>query len=258
MAQQKKRKGNSKLAFPLGLIIILFAVVGVIFAVSSGINGVKNLTDNSEKKLEYQKMLIPVVMFDPGTFDDASAANINQLTVCAVWAVIKDDSIYPGKFETDDEGNVMIPAESVTKKFAQLFGTGVTPTHIGVKGYYDEFSYNEQNQCYLVTSAGSVPIYTPKVIDITKSSNTTVLTVGYLASEAWAQDASGSFIEPDASKYVKVTLRTNDAGYYISAIQSTDAPENAEPGVTLISATKANVEDITVEESTEEQADEED
>lgn len=233
MAENKKRKGQSKLAFPLGLVIIIFAVIGVIFAVGAGIEGVKKLTDNSEKKIEYESMLIPVVMYDPDMFDDVSAANINQLTVCSVWAVIKDEDIYPGKYDTDDQGNIMIPAQDVEKKFAELFGSSVVPTHIGVKGDFDEFSFNEQSRCYLVTSAGTVPIYTPEVVDIDKSSNTVTLTVGYLASEAWAQDSSGKFVQPEPSKYVKITLREDETGYYISAMQATDAPENAEPGVTL-------------------------
>ncbi|MBQ7101743.1 MAG: hypothetical protein IJN81_08920, partial [Clostridia bacterium] len=130
MTESKKRKGQSKLAFPLGLAVIILAVVGVIFSVGAGIDGIKDLTDKSEKKIEYETMLIPVVMYDPDMFDDVSAANLDQLTVCAVWGVIKDESIYPGKYETDNSGNIMIPAEEVNKKFAELFGTDVIPTHI--------------------------------------------------------------------------------------------------------------------------------
>lgn len=249
MAENKKRKGQSKLAFPLGLIIIILAVVGVIFSVGAGIDSIKNLTDNSEKKIEYETMLVPVVMYDPDMFDDVSAASLDQLTVCAVWGVIKDESIYPGKYETDDQGNIMIPAQEVTKKFAELFGNDVVPTHIGVKGNFDEFSFNEQTQCYLVASAGTMPLFTPDVIDIEKKSNTVVLTVGYLSAEAWAQDSAGNFIEPEPSKYVKVTLRENESGYYISAIQATDSPDNAEPGVTILPATTAP---LTTEESSSE------
>lgn len=257
MAETKKRKGQSKLAFPLGLAIIILAVIGVIFSVGAGIDSIKKIADNPLKKAEYEAMLIPIVMYDPDMFDDVSAANLDQLTVCAVWGVIKDEDIYPGKYETDDRGNIMIPAKDVEKKFAELFGTDIIPTHIGVKGNFDEFSFNEQAQCYLVTSAGTMPIYTPNVTDIEKNSNTVVLTVGYLSAEAWAQDNAGNFIEPEPSKYVKVTLRENDNGYYISAIQATDSPDNAEPGVTIVPATTAPVtESSTESESTTEDTEE--
>lgn len=250
MAENKKRKGKSKLAFPLGLIVIIFAVVGVIFAVGKGVDAVIDLTDKSEKMLEYDTMLIPVVMYDPDTFDDVTAANLEQLTVCAVWGVMKDESIYPGKYETDDQGNIIIPAEDVDKKFAELFGTGVKPTHVGVKGYYDEFTFNEQSRCYQVTSAGSMPIYTPQVEKIEKNSNTILLTVGYIAGEAWAQDAYGNYIKPEPSKYVQVTLRENENGYYISALQTTDTPENAEPGVTVLAVAPVTTTALSEEKST--------
>jgi len=256
MSKDKKRKGQSKLAFPLGLAVIIFAIVGVVFAVNAGIDGVKKLTDNSAKKIEYENMLIPVVMYDPDMFDDVSSAKLDQLTVCAVWGIIKDKKNYPGKYETDDQGNIMIPAEDVEKEFAKLFGTDVIPTHIGVKGNFDEFAFNEQSRCYLVTSAGTVPIYTPKVVEIDKTSNTVVLTVGYLAAEAWAQDSAGNFIQPEPSKYVKVTLRENNNGYYISAMQTTDTPEDAQPGVTLpttavVPAPETLNEEIIEEETSE-------
>lgn len=256
MSKDKKRKGQSKLAFPLGLAVIIFAIVGVVFAVNAGIDGVKKLTDNSAKKIEYENMLIPVVMYDPDMFDDVSSAKLDQLTVCAVWGIIKDKKIYPGKYETDDQGNIMIPAEDVEKEFAKLFGTDVIPTHIGVKGNFDEFAFNEQSRCYLVTSAGTVPIYTPKVVEIDKTSNTVVLTVGYLAAEAWAQDSAGNFIQPEPSKYVKVTLRENNNGYYISAMQTTDTPEDAQPGVTLPTTAVAPTPETLNEEIIEEETSE--
>ena len=257
MSKDKKRKGQSKLAFPLGLAVIIFAIVGVVFAVGAGIDGVKKLTDNSAKKIEYENMLIPVVMYDPDMFDDVSSAKLDQLTICAVWGIIKDEKNYPGKYVTDDQGNIMIPAEDVEKEFAKLFGTDVTPTHIGVKGNFDEFAFNEQSRCYLVTSAGTVPIYTPKVVEIDKTSNTVVLTVGYLAAEAWAQDSAGNFIQPEPSKYVKVTLRENDNGYYISAMQTTDSPENAQPGVTLPTAAVVPTPETPYEEVSDEENSEE-
>ncbi len=253
MSKDKKRKGQSKLAFPLGLAVVIFAVIGVIFAVGAGIDGIKKLTDNSEKKLEYENMLIPVVMYDPNMFDDVSSADLNQLTVCAVWGIIKDEENYPGKYETDEQGNIEIPKEDVEKEFAKLFGTDVVPTHIGVKGNFDEFTYDEQRKCYLVTSAGTVPIYTPKVTEIDKTSNTVVLTVGYLAAEAWAQDSAGNFIQPEPSKYVRITLRENDNGYYISAMQTADTPEDAQPGVTLQSTAPATIPETTSETTSDEE-----
>ncbi len=222
---KSKRKAKSKLAFPLGLIIIIFALVGIFFSVCKGIEAINKLRDNSDEKAAYQKMLVPVVMYDPETFDDISAADLDQLTCCAVWAIIKDSDNYDGKYKTDDQGRVIIPVEDVNVKFSELFGNDIKPTHIGVTSVYGEFSYNEQSKSYLVNSVGSVPIYTPKVIKIEKSSNTVTLTVAYLAAEGWAQDQSGNFIEPEPTKYVTVILRESNGNHYISAITNSELNE---------------------------------
>ncbi|MBQ5823351.1 MAG: hypothetical protein IIW48_00935, partial [Clostridia bacterium] len=66
------------------------------------------------------------------------------------------------------------------------------------------------------------------------------------------------FIQPEPGKYVKVTLRENDNGFYISAMQTTDTPENAQPGVTLqASATTVPVTEA-VEETSEAETEESD
>lgn len=221
-----KRKGRSKLAFPLGLIIIIFAIVGMVLSVFKGIDFVKKLFDDSDEKAAYQKMLTPIVMYDPDLFDDITTADIDQLTACAVWAIIKDTDNYDGKYQTDDQGRVVIPVEDVNDKFKELFGSDVVPTHVGVTSFDEEFTYNEPGQCYLVNSVGSVPIYTPKITDIKKNSNTITLNVAYLAAEGWAQDSAGNFIEPEPTKYVTVILRnSNDNNYYISAITTADINE---------------------------------
>ena len=76
-----------------------------------------------------------------------------------------------------------------------------------------------------------------------------------LAAEAWAQDEAGNFIQPEPSKYVKVTLRESSNGYYISAMQATDAPENAEPNVTLQATVPATLPENPTEETTDETVD---
>ena len=50
---------------------------------------------------------------------------------------------------------------------------------------------------------------------------------------------------------------SNDNGYYISAMQATDAPENAEPDVTLQATSPATIPETTTsaEETTEETSD---
>lgn len=89
------------------------------------------------------------------------------------------------------------------------------------------------------------------MVDVDKSGNTIVLTVGYLGGDQWAQDAEGNMVAPEPDKYMKVTLRERDGAYYISALQSTLPPETAPTAATSAPAeTETQTETQTAPDTT--------
>lgn len=231
-ATAKKHNRTHKWAFPVGLIIVLLAVVGLVFIAVSSAKGIGKVFDNSKKLEEYNTMLRPVVMNDPATFDDVTIADKAQLTDIAIWSILTDE-LTPQKYEYSDEGMV-IPAEDVEQKFHELFGSETEAAHSTIEGYGYTFTYDSQSNSYTIPLTGIVPIYTPRVVDISKKGSATVLTVGLLAGNEWAQTASGDMVAPEPDKYVRVTLRTDkDGSSYISALQSTDTPDIVTTAETL-------------------------
>ena len=89
------------------------------------------------------------------------------------------------------------------------------------------FTYDEAKQAYIVPLTGVMPTFIPRVISQQKKGDSIILTVGCISGDGWEQDAKGNYVEPAPSKYLKVTLRVSGDGYFISAIQNTDAPETA-------------------------------
>ena len=69
----KKRK--NRWAFPLGLVITVFAVIGLVCVILAGVNATKKAVIKSKNIDEYNTMLTPVVMNDPDPFDDITKAN---------------------------------------------------------------------------------------------------------------------------------------------------------------------------------------
>lgn len=224
-----RRKRRHPWAFPLGLAIIALAVTGAVMLISTGVNEIKKLTDDSQLKTKYETFLAPVVMNDPDPFDDISKANMSQLLDATIWALLKSNPD-PDKYEYS-EGNtvgIIVPKGDVEVQFERLFGTEVKPKHMTVEGNSYEFVYDEAKQSYIIPLTGVLPTYTPKVYKINKKGNSTILTVGYIGGSDWAQDEQGNFVAPKPGKYMKITLRENGKSYYISAIQATDAPEAAD------------------------------
>lgn len=217
-------KTDRKWALPLGIIVIAFAVVGIIFAGTSAVKGLINLFDNSnEQKQKYQALLIPVVMNDIDEFDDVTKANMSQLIESAIWSIIKGD-VRTDEYEMDGD-RILFPQKEVEEAFINLFGTDVKIEHQTVYSTAFEFEYDSDKQAYRVPITGVDATYTPRVLEIDDKKGTVVLTVAYLSGSEWTQAENGDLIPPVPSKYVKITLRQKDKSYYISAIQATDAPE---------------------------------
>lgn len=214
------------MAFPIGLAIVILSLTGLVTLIILSINGIKNLTDNSEKLLQYETLLTPVVMFDPNPFDDVTKAKAEQLIDIAVWSVLRSVEIEPDKYSYE-EGYLVVPQDDVKAKLVELFGNDAQITLQTVEGYGYQFVYDSAAGVYQIPITGVAPIYTPDVVSVTNKANTVVLIVGYLPSEQWKQDENGDMQAPSANKYMKVTLRKSGESYYISAIQATDAPANA-------------------------------
>lgn len=218
-----RKHRRNKAAMPVGIVVIIFAVIGLAAVIAGIIFGVGKLTDQSAKKSEYESFITPVIMFDPDPFDDVTKGNQEQLINAAIWALLKSD-LDTSVYATDD-GNLSIPQSDVEKYFSKLFGPEAKPEHRSVTGLGYEFSYDSAKQAYIVPITGVEPIYTPRVFEISKKGNTVELLVGYLGSSQWAQAENGDMVEPEPDKYVTVVLRESADGYYVSAIRSTNAPE---------------------------------
>lgn len=251
MAESKKRKlkKGHKSAFPVGMLVVLLAAVGIVTIVVSAVKGVGTLVENGKNFEEYNKLLTPVVLIDPDNFDDITKADMSDLIDISVWSLLKSD-ISPDKYESSENG-MILPQSDVEEEFKKLFGTEITPVHATVDGYGYEFTYDANAKSYTVPLTGIVPIYTPQVVEKSESSDTVVLTVACLAGDGWQQAENGQMVAPEPDKYIKVTLREKDGNSYISAIQSTTAPEtattSAQPSETQSETTAPETEKVASE-----------
>ena len=221
----KHKKGARRWAFPLGLAIAVLAVIGAVTVIVAGVTAIRQAVENSRNYDEYNTLLTPVVMNDPDAFDDLTQADPEQLIDISIWSILRSD-LSPDQYTYDDNGMV-IPEADVTAEFRRLFGTEVEPQHATVEGYGYTFAYDATKQTYSIPLTGVVPTYTPRVVNAEERGDTIILTVGYIGGDQWAQDDEGNMVAPEPDKYMRVTLRVREDGYYISALQNTSPPETA-------------------------------
>ena len=213
-AEQKQLK-KQKIQHILGYVVISLALVGFCTLVFLGVKGVGMIFDNSDKMLEYQKMISTVVMHDPAPFDDPANAGTELLLQSAAWAVIKNENA--DRYSYDESGAMLIPAADLDLYAAKIFGTDVKLTHQTFGSNTDlEFTYNEETAMYKVPVVGMLAYYTPYVTNMKRSGDTILLKVGYVSgTNAWLGDINGQVYIPEVEKYMLYTLEKNDKDSYV-------------------------------------------
>lgn len=224
MAKNKGKK--NKLAFPVGIIAGILAVVGLITVIRFTVDTVRDFTDKTAEKAEFEEILKPVVMFDPDPFDDLTQADVSQLLNCAVWSYLMDKE---GSDEYSySEGNIVVAQEEIENHFKSLFGTeiNIASLHSSTDMSEYEITYDAALKSYLLPITGVESAYTPKVYEIEEQGSSKILSVGYINNLAWAQIENGELTAPEPDKYMKITFReSGDKKLYISSIQSVGVQE---------------------------------
>lgn len=244
MAKAKKSKGGkNSLAFPIGVIASILALIGLITVISFGINTVKNISDKTAEKKEYETILAPVVMFDPDPFDDLTQADVSQLLNCAVWSLLMSpEGTDKYSYSEGENFGLEVPQKDIETHFINLFGTEIDIASMFSSIDMSEYDilYDAALQSYILPITGVESAYTPKVYSIEKQGNSDILTVGYIGNKAWVQIADGEYQAPEPDKYMKITFRERSGGMYVSSIQAVDGQE-------IIGTTERKTEPVTEE-----------
>lgn len=244
-AERKRRKSvrdnkyPSKLSFFLGLVVLIFAVVGVTLTGYYAVSFISSTYETGSEYAQYNSYLTPVVAVDIDTFDDITGADTQQLLNASLWLILSNDTT-PDTYSYQG-GYMLIPAADVESAYKSLFGpetiSGIE--HQTINGYNCTFEYDGSLKVYRIPVTTISPVYTPRVTDVNGAGSSLIITVEYLAAESWAKDDEGNFVTPAPDKIMKITLRELQGSYYISAIQTVSAtvPETVTFGQSAVPET---------------------
>ena len=249
-------KKKNKLAFPVGIITVILAVVGLVTVVNFTVDFVKNKKDNTALKSEYEDMLKPVVMFDPDPFDDLTQADETQLVYAAIWNLLTDEEgADKYGYSTGETVGIVVPQSDIEQSFIYLFGSeiDITSLHSSIDMTEYDITYDAALQSYILPITGVDSAYIPRVTDITKQGSSHVLTVEYISSKAWADVDDEGYNPPAADKVMTITMRSGSDGMYVSSIQNANPIEVTTKGETeYYSEEEVTEEEEEVTEETEE------
>ena len=228
MKEKTNKNGKSKIAFPIGIIVLILAVVGAVSTVKFAADSIKNMANDTADKQKYEQMLKPVVMFDPDPFDDLKQADVSQLLNSAVWSLLMSEEgteKYP--YSEGDVFGIVVPQEDIEQHFINLFGTeiNIASMHDSIDMSAYDIIYDAALKSYILPITGIESAYTPKVYEIEEKGSSVILSVGYINNKAWAQVADDGYATPEPDKYMKITLRERSGGMYVASIQAVDGQE---------------------------------
>ena len=225
----------------LGLLITVLVLIGFITVLRAGVGLVANLFDDTAQKLEYEKKLEGLVLFDPMPFDGIE--NIDDLTLreAAVWGCVYGIQEAQGGFDnynTDPETEqLLLPSVDVDAYLAKLLGPGFKLNHHSFDMEDMTVEFDETTQCYKIPITGTVGYYRATVVKLFKRSGKLHVTVGYIPTAS----ADDSIINPSSdtpTKYMDyVFTQGSNHEWYLSALQESEM----KPEATATPAPTANV-----------------
>lgn len=222
--KSETKSNNSKGALIAGIIIIIFALIGLGFTIYFAVTMIGGKAADKDYS-EYTKYTEPIAAVDPKTFDDISSAQMPELLNIALWSIVSSDTA-PDRYKYDG-GNMLIPEADAEEAFKALFSDEIKPEHQSIEGYGYEFTYDKTNKVYKIPLTAITPIYTPKITGVKVQNSSVVLTVGMISYDSWETDKNGNMITPEPDKYIKITLIERSGSYYVSAIQAASAAPEA-------------------------------
>lgn len=218
----KKRRGRLRYAAPLGFLVLLFACIGVISTLVSGINLVRRWNDDTPLKEELALFLDPVMQMCPPPFDNAGETqDQDTLVMAAIYDIAETERIrqlrekdgtcrYPLE---ETLWRMVVPQADVEQAFTALFGNHTIREHHTV----GEAEYVADKQVYYVPLTLSTSDYVPVVDTVRRKGDTYTVRVAYVSEADIEVDERGNALAPmaDKGKYVqRYTVQKNEEGRY--------------------------------------------
>ena len=199
----------------LGLVVLLFAVVGLVSTIVGGIRLIKSARDTSYLKEDMYYTLLPLMQYAPVAFDNPDDSKQDALIQAALyeitnreWIREQQDSNYVSPYPVDDYGRTAIPIADVTAAYNDLFGADTIPychTFGDDAGPYFTYQYDEANQLYYVPYSEVFSAYQPAIDTIQRAGRMYKVRVGYVHSQDITVDDHGnSVVDVNRATYYQI------------------------------------------------------
>ena len=234
------RRGKHSGTAILGLIVLIFAVIGVIATIVTAFNIVKNARDTSYLKEDMYYTLLPLMQYAPKAFDDPDTSKQDALIQAALyritnreWIKQQQDPEYVSPYKVDEFGRTAVPISAVTEAYNALFGRDTLPychTFGDDAGTFFTYEYDEENQLYYVPYSDSTSAYEPVLDTIQRAGNMYKVRVGYVhLQDVSVDDRGNQVVDIEKATYFQIYTveQLEDDSFVIRSVADEPAEEEA-------------------------------
>lgn len=208
--QESSVSFSQALTIAFGVILLAFAIVGMIFTGHQIKTYVDAKNDNSKLISSFERLVIPLAASDTPTFDDVSSLNRDVLLTAACWDII----LSPSATYNVENGYYKISYLELDQRITMLFGKGLQYEHGTVGDEELMFSYDQSTGMYKIPCAPRLIAYYPKVDSIEQTQDGYKLSVSYRTPVTnWISS------DTSAEKIMICNVKKSDIGYTISSFE---------------------------------------
>lgn len=219
------RPSRNPAAAPIGVVILLLALIGAVSVIIGGIRLIQTAVDDTPLKTELAAFLKPITLQNPTAFDGVEGAAQNPSCIkAAIWKVTETERIRMRqkkdecRFSADEADRLLIPEKEVNAAFAALFGEGKTPDvaffaedNGGLDIWYDAAARKYH------VPAFTASLYQSVIDTVETEDGNYIVRIGYVAAEDIAIDGHGNDLPPTveaATMFQYYEISGEDAATY--------------------------------------------
>ncbi|MCD7846755.1 MAG: hypothetical protein LUG49_01780 [Oscillospiraceae bacterium] len=193
-----------------GLVVLGFAIFGIVTAVIDYRAYVESRNDNSALINSLERLVLPLSAADVPSFENTSLLNQDVIITAACWDVI----LNPSSTYTSENGYYSISYFEIDSRIIKLFGSGLSYTHGTVGDEELSFEYDESTGMYSIPVSPRSMAYYAVVQDIEATDD------GYTIQIAYYMPIN-NWTSTDASpeKIMTCTVTGSGLSYSISSLQ---------------------------------------
>lgn len=201
----------------IGGVFVVLALVGVGTLIAAAARGVASMLDDTDDREYYADLFYTVVALDPAPFDITEAPDDQLLLEAAIWATVRGENT--DKYTHDANGMLQVPAVDVATYAKRMYGGNYEIKNATFTDVDLEFKYDITTNMYTLPLTSLVDTYYPKIVAITSSGGTKVLSVAYMSTSS-ETFFGGDTADEQPVKYMEYVLTKQDGEYKLTAVRT--------------------------------------